>query len=127
VITRPPPGKELKNTEQLADAPLPDSAHGLPPKLPAPLSVKLTVPVGVDCPALAVSVTVALQTVASPGANTLGEQLTPVAVACMRGRGVTAIKVGSRPVATVGGVFGVRAPPAPTSYWDTVASRRLAT
>jgi hypothetical protein len=32
---------EVKNTAQLADAPLPDSVHGLPKKVPAPW--------GVDC------------------------------------------------------------------------------
>jgi hypothetical protein len=43
---------------------------------------KLTVPVGVVGPLLAVSVTVARQSVASPGANDDGEQRTTVEVEC---------------------------------------------
>ena len=95
-MIRPPRRKPVKNTGQLADAPLPDNVHGLPKKVPAPELVKLTVPVGVACPLLAVSMTVAVHTVASPGANTLGEQLTLVAVACMLGSGVTAIPTDRR-------------------------------
>jgi hypothetical protein len=37
----------VKNTAQLAEAPLPDSVHGLPGKPPVPLLLKLTFPVGV--------------------------------------------------------------------------------
>jgi hypothetical protein len=101
-MIRPPRGSAVKKTEQLADPPLPDKVQGLPKKVPAPLFVKLTIPVGVLCPLLAVPVTVALHTVASPGANTLGEQLTLTAVECTRGSGVTAMPVGVVPAALAG-------------------------
>src|SRR4051812_3078521 len=83
-MTWPPRGKEVKKTAQLAEPPLPESVHGLPPNDPDPLLAKLTVPVGVVRSAAgAESVTVARQTVASPGRNTLGEQPTSVAVWCL--------------------------------------------
>ena len=93
----PPRANDVKKTWQLADAPLPDNLHGLPKKVPVTLLVKLTVPVGGDRPALAVSVTVAVQTVASPGANEPGEQRTLVAVACAVRSGLTAIPTGLVP------------------------------
>jgi hypothetical protein len=110
---RPPPrANEVKNTVQLADAPLPANVHGLPKKLPAALLVKLTVPVGVLCPLPAASVTVALQAAASPGANTLGEQLTLANVGSLvgAGNGPTASPLAAPPVAMVAGVMSDNAP-----------------
>jgi hypothetical protein len=82
VMTCPARLNEVKNTAQLADGPLPDKVQGLPKNRPVPLLVKLTFPVGASLPLPAVSVTVALHTVAPPGANTTGEQLTVVDVGC---------------------------------------------
>jgi hypothetical protein len=67
-------------TEQLAELPLPESVQLGALKVPAPLLVKLTVPVGVVGVPKSMSLTVALQTVDSPGAITVGVQLTLVAV-----------------------------------------------
>ena len=108
----------MKNTAQLADTPLPDNVHGLPKNRPSPLLVKLTVPDGIDCPLLAVSVTVAVQIVAAPGANTLGEQLTLVEVACVLDNGVIAIPEGPGPAATVACASGESTPvTGSTLYW----------
>jgi hypothetical protein len=52
-----------KVTEQLADAPDPDSVHGLPLKLPAWSMETVTAPVGVSVTPASVSVTVAAQVV----------------------------------------------------------------
>lgn len=60
-------------TEQVADAPVPDSVHD-------PLGVNVTVPVGVDAVPDAVSVTVAVQLVAWPIATVDGVQATVVVV-----------------------------------------------
>ena len=71
-------------TEQLAALPLPLSVQldeGL--KVPVPLLVKLTVPVGVVAPELAVSVTVAVQVVDPLTGTVPGVQLTVVLVECM--------------------------------------------
>jgi hypothetical protein len=54
--------------------------HGLPLKPPAPLLVKVTVPVGVVWVPVAVSVTVAVQVVDCPTATVPGEQPTLVEV-----------------------------------------------
>jgi len=59
--------------------------HGLPPKAPAPLEPKLTVPVGVVWPRLSVSVTVAVHVDAVPTATVPGEQLTLVEVESVGG------------------------------------------
>jgi hypothetical protein len=54
------------------------------PKVPAPLEVKLTVPVGVVAvPPGVVSVTVAVQLVVPPTGSVSGEQLTLVVVVCL--------------------------------------------
>jgi hypothetical protein len=54
-------GCDVKDTEQLADAPLSEvSVHVAGLKLPRPLLEKLTVPVGVLVGALSMSVTVAM-------------------------------------------------------------------
>ena len=37
------------------------------------------------------------------------------------GAGLTATALGVPPAATVAGVLGVSAPPAPTSYWETLS------
>jgi hypothetical protein len=55
-------------------------ASGL--KLPGPLVLKLTVPVGAVAPVVAVSVTVAVQVVDWPATTGCGEQLTEVLVGC---------------------------------------------
>ncbi len=54
--------------------------HGLPPKVPAPLDVKLTVPVGVLGSVVSVSVTVAVHVVERFSTTLPGEQLTSVMV-----------------------------------------------
>ena len=65
---------------QPADAPDPDSMHWLALKLPAPLEVKLTVPVGVLAVPPSVSVTVAVHVDGCPTATGSGAQLTLVDV-----------------------------------------------
>ena len=65
-------------TEQLAEAPLPESVQLVGRKVP-PLFVKLTVPVGVVGEAV-VSVTVAVHVVGLPTATVAGVQLTLVLV-----------------------------------------------
>ena len=65
-----PGASEEKLTVQLALDPLPASVHGLPVSVPGPLTV--TVPVGVLAPEAAVSVTVAVQLLTSPGATVPG-------------------------------------------------------
>src|ERR671935_347480 len=77
-----PRANDPKNTAQLAVDPPPDSEQRVGLKLPAPLLAKLTVPLGVVLAPPAVSVTTAVHAVTSPGANTHGEQLTLVVVAC---------------------------------------------
>jgi len=67
-------------TEQLAEAPEPASAQEAAEKVPVPLLVKLTLPVGVTGIA-EVSVTVAVHADALPVATEAGAQLTPVLVA----------------------------------------------
>jgi hypothetical protein len=62
--------------------PLPESVQLELLKVPAPLLVKLTVLVGVVGVTRSVSLTVAVQTVDSPGAITVGVQLTLVVVKC---------------------------------------------
>ena len=66
-------------TEQEALDPLPDSVQLVGLKVPLPLLVKETVPVGVVGVAV-VSVTVAVQVVGCPTATAVGVQLTPVEV-----------------------------------------------
>jgi hypothetical protein len=71
----------VKVTEQVATPGLLWlSVHGLPPKLPAWSTEKLTVPVGVLVTPASVSVTVAMQVVVWPATTGLGEQLTAVEV-----------------------------------------------
>jgi hypothetical protein len=62
--------------------PVPLSVHGEVVKVPVPLVVNATVPVGVVGP-VAVSVTVAVQVVVPPTATLDGEQLTEVVVVCV--------------------------------------------
>ncbi len=68
--------------EHVAVAPVPDRLHGDPVNDPgAPVSVKVTVPVGVTTvPAADVSVTVAVQVVGVPTPTLLGEHVTLVVV-----------------------------------------------
>ena len=67
------------DTEQFADAPLPESVQvPPPPNAPEPLLPKLTVPVGVAVVPNAVSVTVAVQVAAWPIAKAFGEQVSCV-------------------------------------------------
>ena len=66
-------------TEQLAAAPLPERVQLVGLKVPVPLLVKLTVPVGVVGEAV-VSVTVAVQVVGLPTETVYGVQLTLVLV-----------------------------------------------
>ena len=66
-------------TEQEALDPLPESVQLVGLKVPLPLLVKETVPVGVVGVAV-VSVTVAVQVVGCPTATAVGVQLTPVEV-----------------------------------------------
>jgi hypothetical protein len=54
----------------------------MPPKLPGPLELKLTVPVGVLPVPLVVSVTVAIHVEDCPTVTLTGEQLTSVDVGC---------------------------------------------
>ena len=70
----------VKVTEQLAELPLPASVQLVGVKVPAPLELKLTVPVGVLGVPPPVSVTVAVQVVDAPTATVAGEQLTVVDV-----------------------------------------------
>lgn len=49
-------------------------------KVPLPIALKVTLPVGVVGVPKSMSLTVAVQAVDSPGAITVGVQLTPVAV-----------------------------------------------
>jgi hypothetical protein len=58
-------------------------------KVPVPLLVKVTVPVGTVAPVAAVSVTVAVQEVAVPAATEAGVQATLVVVVCKRESTVT--------------------------------------
>ena len=60
-------------TEQVAEAPVPDSVH-------VPPGVNVTVPLGVDAVPAAVSVTVAVQVVACPITTVLGVHATVVDV-----------------------------------------------
>ena len=71
-------------TEQLAEAPLPLNVQGLPVKLPVPLVLQLTEPVGVLAVPASLSLTVAEQVVAAGEplrVSELGMQLTVVLVA----------------------------------------------
>ena len=69
------------DTEQFADAPLPESVQVPPPaNAPEPLLPKPTVPVGVDVVPDAASVTVAVQIAAWPVAKAFGEQVSCVDV-----------------------------------------------
>jgi|SRR6266567_8034211 len=69
-------------TEQLAEAPLPLNVQGLPVKLPVPLVLQLTEPVGVLAVPASLSLTVAVQAVEELFTPIgLGEQLTLVVVA----------------------------------------------
>jgi len=67
-------------TEQLAEAPVPESVQLVGLKVPVPLLVKLTVPVGVLAVPTSVSVTVAVQVVDVPTGTFAGLQLTLVEV-----------------------------------------------
>lgn len=67
-------------TEQLAEAPVPVRVQDEALKLPVPLLVKLTVPVGVRAVPAEVSVTVAVQAAAWFTATVDGVQLTAVVV-----------------------------------------------
>ena len=67
-------------TEQLVELPEPDRVQLAALKLPAPLLVKVTVPVGPLLVPTSVSVTVALQVVASFTATEAGVQLTLILV-----------------------------------------------
>lgn len=67
-------------TSQLAAAPLPDSVHGLPVKLPEPLLIKLTVPVGVIAAPASMSLTAAVQLVAWPASTRCGEHVMDIAL-----------------------------------------------
>ena len=67
-------------TEHEALLPLPLRVHGLPVKLPPPLALKLTVPVGVDFVPTSVSVTVAVHVDGLPAGTGFGLQLTLVLV-----------------------------------------------
>ena len=67
-------------TEQVAELPEPERVQLVALKVPAPLLVKLTVPVGVVFVPTSVSVTVAVQVVGCPTTTDDGEQLTPVVV-----------------------------------------------
>ena len=67
-------------TEQLAELPLPARVQLAGVKVPAPLEVKVTVPVGVLAVPAPVSVTVAVQVVDPPTGTVAGVQLTVVLV-----------------------------------------------
>ena len=71
----------MKVTEQVADAPVPASVHGLPTKEPVtPDSANVTVPVGVVTPDVDVSVTVTVQVVGWLTTIVLGEHAIVVVV-----------------------------------------------
>ena len=86
-------------------------------------------------------VAVALEHIANPRQDdechapplTLEAELPPTAVLALiraggtRAAGLTATPLGPLPVATVAGLLGESAPPAPTSYWKTLSRRSLAT
>src|SRR6267143_2031230 len=67
-------------TEQLVELPEPERVQLAALKVPVPLLVKLTVPVGVVFVPTSVSVTVAVQVVGCPTTTDDGEQLTLVPV-----------------------------------------------
>ena len=67
-------------TEQLLELPEPERVQLAALKVPAPLLVKPTVPVGVVFVPTSVSVTVAVQVVDVPSGTAVGEQLTLVLV-----------------------------------------------
>lgn len=67
---------------QLAEAPVPDNVHILVEKLPIPLLLNATVPVGVIAPVVVVSVTVAVHVVGTLTATLVEEHETLVVVAC---------------------------------------------
>ena len=67
-------------TEQLVELPEPERVQLAALKVPAPLLVKLTVPVGVVFVPTSVSLTVAVHVVDVPGGTLEGEQLTLVPV-----------------------------------------------
>ena len=67
-------------TEQVAELPEPERVQLVALKVPAPLLVKLTVPVGVVFVPASVSLTVAMQLVAWLTTTDDGEQLTVVPV-----------------------------------------------
>jgi hypothetical protein len=80
VIVLPPSPVDVYVTEQLAVLPLPESVQLVLLKVPAPVLLKLTLPVGVVCVPMSMSLTVAAQVVDWPVAITPGVQLTEVAV-----------------------------------------------
>src|SRR2546428_94312 len=66
---------EFKRVEYRSELPLPESVQLVALNVPAPLLLKLTVPVGVLFVPTSVSATVAVQVVASPTTTVAGEQL----------------------------------------------------
>src|SRR2546425_420390 len=75
-----PPALRVYLPAQLAELPLPKSVQLVALKVPAPLLLKLTVPVGVLFVPTSVSATVAVQVVGCPTTTDGGVQLTPVLV-----------------------------------------------
>src|SRR2546428_4328355 len=65
---------EFKRVEYRSELPLPESVQLVALKVPAPLLLKLTVPVGVLFVPTSVSATVAVQVVAWPTTTVAGEQ-----------------------------------------------------
>jgi hypothetical protein len=72
VIVLPPSPVDVYVTEQLAVLPLPESVQLVLLKVPAPVLLKLTLPVGVVCVPMSMSLTVAAQVVDWPVAITPG-------------------------------------------------------
>jgi len=81
VTPLPPTAVGVYVTEQLADGPAPVSVQLVELKVPEPLLVKLTEPVGVLGVPVSVSVTVAVQVVEPFTGTGFGVQLTVVVVA----------------------------------------------
>jgi hypothetical protein len=97
VIVVSPPGPTplgVNVAEQLAKRPVPcDRAHESALKLPGPLDVKLTVPVGVFCPPPAVSDTFTVHLVACLTVTLPGAQFTLVDVDRIVGPGALTVTV----------------------------------
>jgi hypothetical protein len=82
VIICVPAANELNWTKQTADVPLGLAGQGLGENVAGELLVNVIVPVGVFGCVVAVSVTIAVQSLDSPGPTGVGPQVTMVEVGC---------------------------------------------